>query len=62
MERISIEIAGVLMIILSAVHLVFPRYFNWRTELSGLSLINRQVMYMHTFFIGFIVLLMGVCW
>lgn len=28
--------------------------------MSGLSLVNRQMMYVHTFFIGLVVLLMGV--
>lgn len=41
-------------------HIVFPRYFNWKEDTAGLSHINRQVMYVHTFFIAFIVFLMGL--
>jgi hypothetical protein len=41
-------------------HTIFPRYFNWATELTSLSLINRQMMYVHTFFIALVVLLMGI--
>lgn len=48
------------MIILSLVHLIFPAYFKWKTEFASLSLINKQVMYVHTFFIALTVLMMGL--
>lgn len=48
------------MILLALVHAVFPKRFDWKTELRPLSLINRQVMYVHTFFIAVIVFLMGL--
>lgn len=51
---------GILLVILAMVHAVFPRYFNWKQELAGLSIINRQLMYVHAFFIAFIVLLIGL--
>lgn len=38
----------------------FPKYFNWNSELKSLSLINRQMMIVHTFFIAFTVFLMGL--
>ena len=55
-----LKIAGALMVALAFLHFVFPRRFNWKDELSGLSLLNRQLMYVHTFFIALVVLLMGV--
>lgn len=58
--EIHIEIIGVLMIILAHVHIIFPKYFNWKTELKPLSLINRQMMTVHTFFIALFVLLIGL--
>ena len=58
--EIHFKIIGILLIVLSLVHLVFPRYFNWKTELSSLSLINRQMMYVHAFFIAIVVLLTGL--
>lgn len=58
--EIHFRIIGVLLIILSFAHLVFPKYFNWNKEFESLSLINRQMMYVHTFFIAFVVLLIGV--
>ena len=48
-----------LLILLALIHLVFPRYFHGKQELSSLSLFNRQLMYVHTFFIAFVVFLMG---
>jgi hypothetical protein len=51
---------GVVFVVLAFVHAVFPRYFDWRRELASLSGINRQLMEVHTFFIGLVVLLMGV--
>ena len=51
---------GYLLILLALVHIIFPKYFNWEEELNHLSLINKQVMQVHTFFIALTVLLMGI--
>jgi hypothetical protein len=56
---IHFQITGYLLMILAIVHIIFPRYFNWRKELKDVSLINRQMMYIHTLFIGLTVFLMG---
>lgn len=47
------------MVALAFLHLLFPQRFRWKDELGTLSLINRQLMYVHTFFIALMVLLMG---
>ena len=57
---LHIKIVGSLLLLLALMHVVIPRYFNWTQSLSGLSLINKQIMYVHTFFIAFMVLLMGL--
>lgn len=57
---IHLSIIGISLVILGLLHIIFPWYFNWETELSRLSLVNRQVMQVHTFFIALIVLLMGI--
>ena len=57
---IHIKIIGFLLIALALVHIIFPKYFNWGKELKFLSLINRQMMTVHTFFIAFTVFLMGL--
>lgn len=57
---IHFKIIGLLLIGLSLIHIIFPTYFNWKEDLKDLSLINRQMMKVHTFFIGLIVFLIGV--
>ena len=51
---------GFLLVVLALLHVGFKRYFGWRREFAAVSLINRQMMYVHTFFVAFTVLLMGV--
>jgi hypothetical protein len=58
--EVHLKIIGCVFIALALVHIVFPKYFNWAKELSTLSLINRQMMVVHTFFIALTVFLMGV--
>lgn len=55
-----IKLIGVLFIILAIIHIVFPKYFHWKEELSRLSLVNKEMMVIHTFFIALVVFLMGL--
>ncbi len=48
------------MILLGAIHIFFPKYFNWKNELKSMSLVNKQMMIVHTFFIALMVFLMGL--
>jgi len=58
--ELHLKAIGILLVILAVVHGVFPKYFNWQQELNKLSLINKQMMYVHTLFIALTVLLMGL--
>jgi hypothetical protein len=58
--ELHLKIVGCILVLMSLIHVIFPKYFNWEMELLALSAINRQIMYVHTFFIALIVLLMGV--
>ena len=58
--ELHLNIIGVILILLAVVHIFFPRYFEWKEELKALSLINRQMMIVHSFFIALIVFLMGL--
>ena len=58
--EVHLKIIGYLMIAIAFIHVSFPKYFNWRQELNSISLINRQLMYIHTFFIALIVFLTGI--
>jgi hypothetical protein len=56
----QLRVIGVLLVALAIAHGAFPAYFHWQKELAPLSPINRQMMYVHTFFIALVVLLMGI--
>ena len=58
--ELHIRICGVILLILAASHVAFPRFFNWREELSRLSLLNRQIFLVHTLFIGLLLVLLGL--
>lgn len=58
--ELHLKIIGALLIPLALVHIIFPRYFDWKQNLKSLSLINRQMMQTHTFFIATFVF--GIGW
>jgi hypothetical protein len=58
--ELHLQIIGILLIILSVAHFRFPKYFNWKQELHSLSLINRQMMYVHLLFIAIMLFLVGL--
>ena len=57
---LQLQVIGALLVVLALLHGGFARYFGWRREFAAISLINRQMMYVHTFFIALAVLLMGL--
>ena len=58
--EVQLELIGFALVGLALLHVPFARYFKWRQEFATVSLINRQMMYVHTFFIALTVLLMGL--
>lgn len=58
--KIHLISIGIIFILLALVHVGFPTYFKWKTELKGLSLVNKQMMEIHTLFIAIMVAFMGV--
>lgn len=58
--ELHLKIIGFILIALSIIHISFPRKFNWRIELQSISLINREMMYIHTFFIALFIFLNGL--
>ena len=58
--ELQLKIVGFLFVALAFTHVIFPKYFDWKNDLKDMSLINREVMYVHTFFIGLMVFLMGL--
>lgn len=55
-----IQLIGYGLVVLALIHVVFPKVFDWKRELPLLSLVNRQLMTVHTFFIAVMVFMMGV--
>ncbi len=51
---------GILLVALALLHVVFPRYFRWKETTASLEKITREILYVHTFFIALMVLLMGL--
>jgi len=58
--ELQIKIIGYLLILLSCIHVIFPKYFGWKKDLAPLQQINRSMMKVHTFFIALTVFLMGL--
>ncbi len=58
--EVHLKIIGSLFVILSLLHIGFPKYFGWKEQLKSLSIINRQMMQVHTFFVAFAVFLIGI--
>ena len=58
--ELELKIIGVLLVVLALMHFAFAKYFKWKEELHCISLINRQMMQVHTFFIALVVMLMGI--
>lgn len=59
-QPICFQLAGGLLIVLALSHAWFPRRFQWRKDAAAMSLLNRQIFYVHSFFIALVVLLNGV--
>lgn len=58
--HIHLIIIGIIFIVLALIHSIFPKHFEWEKEFKSLSLINRQIMKVHTIFIALTVFLMGL--
>lgn len=58
--ELHLKIIGACLLLLAVVHIGFPKYFKWKEELTHLSLINRQMVGSHTFFIALTVGLIGL--
>jgi hypothetical protein len=58
--HLHIQLVGALQIVLALAHITFPRRFNWKEETARLSLLNRQIFYVHTVFICVVLILFGL--
>ncbi len=58
--EIHLKIIGVLLFLLSLIHLALPKRFDWKNNLAGLNLFNKQMFFVHTFFIVTMEILLGL--
>lgn len=58
---LHLRIVGGLLITLGLAHSMFGRYFKWREELATVSLLTRQIFWVHSFFIALLAVMTGVC-
>lgn len=56
---LHLRIVGIFLLLLGMSHAFFNRYFGWEQELAGVSLFTRRVFFVHNFFIGLSVVLLG---
>jgi hypothetical protein len=57
---LQLRLAGALLLCVGASHVVLPRAMGWKAELQAVSLMTRQVSYVHTYFIGLMCALFGL--
>ena len=55
-----LKIIGALLLLLASAHLFFPQRFGWKEDFAKVSLLNRQIFYVHCFFIILILAMIGV--
>jgi uncharacterized membrane protein YGL010W len=58
--RLHLQIIGLLQILLALAHLTFPSRFKWKEDFSKVSLLNRQMFYVHAFFLCLTLVLFGL--
>lgn len=51
--------AGCGLLVLALLHVAFPRRFGWQQDLAQVTLLNRQLFYVHTLFIAVTVAIFG---
>src|SRR5688500_2559293 len=54
---LHLRLAGMLLAVIVVINLFVPHRLRWRDEMAGLSLVNRQIVNVHSFFIVLIVAL-----
>ncbi len=57
---LNLTVAGVLLVGLGVLHTALPAVLGWHRELASASPLNREVSYVHCFFIGLACLLWGL--
>ncbi|HEY0074522.1 MAG TPA: hypothetical protein VGB77_10495 [Abditibacteriaceae bacterium] len=54
-----LKLAGFALLALAFAHLFFEKRFGWKDELMRLSPFNRQMFYVHNFFVTLVLVMIG---
>ncbi len=57
---LNLTVAGVLLVGLGALHIALPAVLGWHRDLARASPINREVSYVHCYFVGLASVLWGL--
>jgi hypothetical protein len=57
---LNLTVSGVLLVGLGVLHIALPAVLGWHRELASASPINREVSYVHCYFIGLACVLWGL--
>ena len=57
---LNLTVSGALLVGLGILHIALPTVLGWHRELAGASSLNREVSYVHCFFIGLACVLWGL--
>ena len=60
MLSVNLRLAGLVILGLAAAYPIYPRYFRWRDELQAVSLLTRQIFFVHCGFIVMLLILQAV--
>ena len=58
--ELHLKIVGVSLIALGLAHFLFPKRFHWKEELERLSLLNRQIFWVHDWFVVLTIIMFGI--
>jgi hypothetical protein len=58
---VLLRVAGVVMLLLVPLNLFdVPRRFDWRTDMASLTLLNRQIFWVHAWFLCLMLAMLGL--
>jgi hypothetical protein len=55
-----LHVVGLSLILLALAHVDFSKRFHWQEELARVSLLNRQIFFVHSFFVCLVLVQMGL--
>ena len=57
--ELHLRIAGILLLVLAASHYFLPKQLGWKEDLAKVTLLTRQIFFVHVGFILLLLILMG---